>query len=482
MNTTSRPEATSTSTRGALIGLSLAILMASLGTSIANVGLPALADAFDASFQQVQWVVLAYLLAITTLIVGVGRLGDLTGRRRLLTAGIALFSASSVACGFAPTLGVLVAARAVQGLGAAILMALGIAFVRDAVPEAKTGSAMGLMGTMSATGTALGPSLGGLLIGAIGWRAIFFVNVPLGAAALYFAFRDLPADRPEVRAPGSRFDVAGTALLSLSLAAYTLAVTMGDSAFGRVNVALMIAATAGLGLFLLVESRTAAPLIQLKTFRNPLLSAGLGMSALVSTVMMATLVVGPFYLAHSLGLSIAATGLVMTAGPLVAALTAPVAGRFTDRVGAQRMTVVGLTAMAGGCFALSMLPSALGVLAYVAPIVVVTAGYATFQTANNTAVMKRVGADQRGVISGMLNLARNLGLITGASVMGAVFVAGGMHATFLVAAVMMLLALAAAFASRAYARWLASSASRRSSASRISSSPYPNSAPKSKPL
>lgn len=476
MNAKPTAKATTSSPRGALIALSLAILMAALGTSIANVGLPALAQSFGASFQQVQWVVLSYLLAITTLIVSVGRLGDLIGRRRLLAIGIVLFTAASTACGFAPTLGVLIAARAVQGLGAAILMALGIAFVRDAVPEAKTGSAMGLMGTMSATGTALGPSLGGLLIGAIGWRAIFFVNLPLGALALYFTLRALPADRPRLAAARPRFDFLGTALLAIALASYTLAVTTGKS------IALLVMAVVALVLFVVAETRTASPLIELKTFRNPLLTAGLGMSALVSTVMMATLVVGPFYLANSLGLGIASIGIVMTAGPLVAAVTAPLAGRLTDRFGTQRLTVAGLTAMAGGCFAVSVLPSSLGVAAYVGPIVVVTGGYAVFQTANNTSVMKRVRSEQRGVTSGMLNLSRNLGLVTGASAMGAVFASGGMHTTFLVAGVLMLLALAVALASRSYARWLEASSKRAASPSRMSSSPYSNSCPKSKPL
>src|SRR5690606_24352698 len=140
------------------------MLLASLGTSIANVALPAFADAFDASFQHIQWVVLAYLLAITTLIVGAGRLGDLTGRRRLLLAGIALFTLASVLCGLAPTLWLLIAARAGQGAGAAIMMALTMAFVAETVPKEWTGTAMGLLGTMSAVGTALGPSLGGILI------------------------------------------------------------------------------------------------------------------------------------------------------------------------------------------------------------------------------------------------------------------------------------------------------------------------------
>lgn len=476
MNEKPTAKATSSSPQGALIALSLAILMAALGTSIANVGLPALTESFGAPFQQVQWVVLSYLLAITTLIVSVGRLGDLVGRRRLLAAGIVLFTAASTACGFAPTLGVLIAARAVQGLGAAILMALGIAFVRDAVPEARTGSAMGLMGTMSATGTALGPSLGGLLIGAIGWRAIFFVNLPLGALALYWALRALPADRPRLAGVWPRFDFVGTALLAISLASYTLAVTVGGT------VALLVAASVALALFVRVETRTASPLIRLKTFRNPLLASGIGMSALVSTVMMATLVVGPFYLADSLGLSIAVVGIVMTAGPLVSAVIAPLAGRMTDRFGSGRLTVTGLTAMAVGCLGLSILPSSLGVPAYIGPILVVTVGYALFQTSNNTAVMKHAGSDQRGVISGMLNLARNLGLVTGASAMGAVFAFGGIHATFLVAGLLMLLALAIAIASRSYARCLEASSERAASPSSMSPSPYSNSCPKSKPL
>lgn len=146
------------------------MLMSSLGTSVANVALPTLSQAFSASFQKVQWVVLAYLLAITTLIVSVGRLGDVIGRRQLLLSGIVLFTVASVGCALAPSLGLLIAARATQGLGGAIMMALTLAFVSETVPKAETGSAMGLLGTMSAIGTALGPSLGGALIGTFSWR------------------------------------------------------------------------------------------------------------------------------------------------------------------------------------------------------------------------------------------------------------------------------------------------------------------------
>src|SRR5436190_5200044 len=207
------------SVRWVLAGLSLSMLLSSLGTSIANVGLPTLAQAFNASFQEVQWIVLAYLLAITTLIVSVGRLGDIAGRRRLLLAGIVLFTLASVLCGVAPTLWLLIAARAAQGLGAAVMMALAVALVGETVPRARTGSAMGLLGTMSAIGTALGPSLGGLLIAGSGWRAIFLVNLPLGLLSLVLAHRHLPADRRGAKAEGGGFDPVGTLLPALTLAA-----------------------------------------------------------------------------------------------------------------------------------------------------------------------------------------------------------------------------------------------------------------------
>ncbi|WP_405808992.1 MFS transporter [Streptomyces sp. NBC_00210] len=472
--TTGQDEAAARSTqrtpsvRWALASLSLSMLLSSLGTSIANVGLPTLAEAFDASFQEVQWIVLAYLLAITTVIVSVGRLGDITGRRRLLLAGILLFTGASLLCGVAPTLWLLIAARVAQGLGAAIMMALTMAFVGETVPKAKTGSAMGLLGTMSAIGTALGPSLGGALIAGLGWRAIFLVNAPLGILTLLLAHRYLPVDRREPKTDRAGFDHVGTLLLALTLAAYALAMTMGRGSFGSLNMALLLAAAFGVGLFVRAEARAASPLIRLGMFRDPALSASLAMSALVSTVMMATLVVGPFYLSRTLGLDEALVGLVLSVGPLVTALTGVPAGRIADRFGAQRMTIAGLISIAAGSFILSMTSATLGILGYIAPIVVTTVGYAVFQTANNTAVMTDVRPDQRGVTSGMLNLSRNLGLVTGASVMGAVFalasattdvttahpeaVATGMRITFAVAAMLIVVALTIAVGSRALAR------------------------------
>jgi EmrB/QacA subfamily drug resistance transporter len=448
--------------RRALASLALSMLLSSLGTSIANVGLPTLAQAFHAPFKQVQWVVLAYLLAITTLIVSVGRIGDLLGRRRLMLAGIALFTVASVLCASAASLWQLVAARALQGLGAAVMMALTMAMVGEAVPKAKAGSAMGLLGTMSAVGTALGPTLGGVLIAALGWQAMFLVNLPLGLLTLAMVWRHLPVDGPAGGSGRAGFDLAGTLVLALVLGAYALAMTTGRGDPGVRNLILLLVAVLGVGLFVRIESRASSPLVRPALFHDPVLRAGFVMSALVTTVVMATLVVGPFYLAGALGLGATSVGLVMSSGPVVAALTGVPAGRAADRFGAAAMTTAGLLTMAVGTLLLALLPASLGAAGYVLALVVTTAGYATFQAANNTGVMADVRADQRGVVSGLLNLSRNLGLITGAAVMGAVFAFGasastpglgtiqpqaaarGMHLTFAVATLLIAMALAIA--------------------------------------
>ncbi len=398
----------------------MAMLLASLGTSVANVALPALATAFAAPFAAVQWIVLAYLLAVTAGIVGVGRLGDLWGTRRLLLAGLALFAAASVACGVAQSLPALIAARAAQGVGAAVMTALTVALVRATVPKERTGAAMGLLGTMSAIGTALGPSLGGALVATVGWRGVFLVNAPLAAAAFGLALRHLPRD-PGREGARERFDVWGTLLLAATLTAAALGMTVGRSSSGGQLALLVSLAVVGAMAFVLVERRASAPLIPLGMLRDAVLGPALLTNAAVSAVLMATLVVGPFHLTRALGLTASQAGLVMAVGPVVSAITGVPAGRLVDRVGARRMAWLGLLGVAVG----AALLAACGVttLGYVLPLAGMTSSYAVFQAANNTAVMTDVAAARRGVVSGVLSLSRNLGLMTGTALLGAVFAA-----------------------------------------------------------
>lgn len=348
-----------------LAALGLAVLLPSLGTSIANVALPELVAGFDASFAQVQWVVVAYLAAVMALVVVAGRVGDRFGRRRVLIAGIGLFTCASAAAAFAPGLGVLVSARALQGAGAAAVMALAVALVGDAVPGERAGSAVGLLGTVSAVGTALGPSLGGILLAGFGWPAVFAAMAAAGAAAFVLGLALFPADR--LRAP--------------------------------------------------------APPLRLSLLRDRSLPAALVALASVSAILMTTLVVGPFYLAEA-GLDPVGIGLVMTIGPGIAAAAGVPGGRLVDRVGASVVSVAGLAGIVAGSLLMVLLPAAVGVGGYAGALAVITAGYALFQAANTTAVLRRAPESDRGVAAGLVGLARNAGLVAGASAMGAAFAFG----------------------------------------------------------
>ncbi|OWF72762.1 MFS transporter [Yersinia kristensenii] len=407
--------------RKTILSLSLPMLLSSLATSIANVGLPTLTQALNASFQEAQWVVLAYLLAMTTSAISIGRMGDIIDKRQLLIAGIGLFTLASLGCAFAPTIEMLITARILQGLGAAAMMTLTLALVGETISQEKTGRAMGMLGTVSALGTALGPSLGGMLIAGFGWPAMFFINIPFGLLALFLALRDLPTNQTQMWQPRSGFDPIGMLLLGLTLALYALSMTWGHGTFTADNLVLLGGAAISAGLLIWAEKRAKNPLIQAAILRHSVLRGGLIMSALVSTIMMSTLIVGPFYLSSALGLPAQWVGLAMSAGPIVAALCGIPAGYWVDKLGARIMVTGGLVGITFAAIVLAIIPTGLGVLGYVVPVCVMTAGYATFQTANNTLMIQSVGAERRGAISGMLNLSRNLGLITGASGMGAVF-------------------------------------------------------------
>jgi MFS family permease len=384
---------------GITITLALAMLLASLGTSIANIALPALAEAFSAPFAEVQAVVVAYLAALTVAVVIAGRLGDNHGLKPMLLVGLGLFFAGSLVCGIAPNLWSLIGARALQGIGAAFLMTLSMALMRQTASETSVGRSMGLLGTVSALGTALGPSLGGLLIPAMGWRGIFWVQLPLAAIAFLLAFAMLPNDAGKGK-------------------------TSSASLWSVLNLTL-------LPNFLV--------------------------NLLVATVMMTTLVVGPFYLGLGLGLKETLVGFLMAIGPVISIFSGVPSGRLVDAWGSSRVLAIGLALMAAGAFLLAFLPNIMGVVGYVLSIIVLTPGYQLFQSANNTAALANVPADRRGTISGLLSLSRNIGLIGGASVMGAVFafgvgteklahagpaaIASGMQLTFLLAGAIIAVAI-----------------------------------------
>ncbi|WP_225181193.1 MFS transporter [Pectobacterium aroidearum] len=346
--------------------LALAILSASLGTSIANIALPTLTETFSAPFAQVQAVVIAYLAAMALSVVIAGRLGDRYGLKPVFVAGLGLFAVASLLCAIAPHLWQLIGARALQGVGAAFLMTLGMALLRQTAGENHVGRAMGILGTVSALGTALGPSVGGLLLTAAGWRSLFWVQIPLVTIVLLLAFTQLP-DTP-VNKKAQRSDAPSTRKISL-----------------------------------------LPPLT---------------INAAIASVMMTTLIVGPYYLGLGLGLQETRVGVVMAIGPAIAIFCGIPSGRLVDTWGVGRALTGGITLVVTGTFMLAILPNLFGVAGYILAIIVLTPGYQLFLAANNTATLAEVPGHQHGTVSGLLNLSRNLGLIAGASLMGQVFSLG----------------------------------------------------------
>ncbi|CAG5015915.1 Riboflavin transporter RibZ [Dyadobacter sp. CECT 9275] len=441
---------------GLMSVVSLSVLLASLGTSIVNIALPSLTSYFSASFQSVQWMVIAYLLAITVFVTIAGKLADRYGNREVLLAGMVMYTTSSFLSAFAQDIWVLIVLRGFQGLGAAVLSTVSMAMVKNSKDKVKIGAAMGLLGTMSALGTAMGPSLGGLLLVYFSWRSIFFLLTFLGVLALMLGVRFLVAEGRTDR-KNQPINFAALLLLSVSVGTYALSMTISQKRFTIYTPVLLLLSVFAGWAFFAIQRRSVNPLMDISLTNNKALMSSLFGNFLISSIMMTTLIVGPFFLSFGLGLREATVGLLMTAGPLVSILTGIPSGRIVDKTGTRLTIKISLLLLFAGTLVLAFLPAAWGWQGYISGILLLTPGYQLFQAANNTSVMSAVGDKQGGIVSGILNLSRNIGLVTGASLMGALFTVSaqnapgavskthsiffGMQITFLTASVFLLFLL-----------------------------------------
>lgn len=403
-----------------MAAVGMGIILATIDGSIVNVALPTLVRAFDTGFAAVQWVVLAYLLTVTTLMLSVGRLGDMIGKKPLYVAGFVIFTLGSVLCGLSPTIGWLIGFRILQAIGAALLMALGMAIVTEAFPPSERGKALGISGSMVSIGIVLGPVLGGLIIGALSWHWIFYVNLPVGIVGTWMVLHFVPARRP---VGGQRFDWVGAMLLFGSLMALLLAMTLGqEGGFGQRPVLLLAAAwLVLLVLFLLVEWKSPQPMIDLGLFRNRLFNVNLltGFATFIS--MSGTIILIPFYLENVMGYSPRAVGLLLAVVPVAVGITAPLSGALSDRVGTRPIAVAGLAMIVLGFVAVSTLSLDTTAAGYVLRYLPVGIGIGIFQSPNNSAVMGAVPRERLGIASGLLSITRTLGQTTGISVLGALW-------------------------------------------------------------
>jgi len=441
----------------------MSTFLATIDSSIVNVALPTLVRDLDADFATVQWVVLAYLLTLATLLLSMGRLGDMVGKKPIYTAGFVVFTTGSVLCGLAPTVYWLIGFRVLQAIGAAMAFALGMAIVTEAFPPNERGKALGINGTVVSVGVMVGPTLGGLLIDALSWHWIFFVNLPVGIVGTLMALRFVPAFKPAGR---QRFDYVGAASLFISLMALLLALTLGQRlGFGDPRIVLLFMGWAiFLAVFIVIEWRSDQPMIDLRLFQNSLFSINLITGLMTFVAMGGTIFLMPFYLENVLGYGTRQVGLLMAVVPIALGVVAPVSGALSDRFGTRPITVVGLMALLVGYYVMRTLDTQTTMLGYVLHFLPVGVGMGVFQSPNNSAIMGAAPHGRLGVASGLLSITRTLGQITGVAVLGALWagrvvyytgtvLAGGattasaaaqvagLHDTFLTNMVLMALAL-----------------------------------------
>lgn len=393
--------------------------MGQLDSSIVTLAFPTLRHDFGASLGAVQWVGQAYLLVLIGLLSAVGRYADMIGRKLLYTYGFGVFVVGSALCAVAPNLPALIGFRALQGFGAAMLQANSVAIIASAMPRRILGRAIGVQAACQALGLALGPAVGGLLIGAGGWRLIFWVNVPAGIVGATLGWYLIPRSRHLLgRAP---FDWPGLALFLPAVSALLLAVSSASRAGSAAAYVVGLGvATVVLGAaFVVRERRAATPMLDLKLFRRLPFTAGITGGLLSYLVLFGVLTVVPFYLEDGRGLSTRTAGLLIMVLPLALGLTSPVAGRLSDRFGPRMPTVAGMAVVAAALLALALAPHDTAV--FLALLALLGIGIGAFTPPNNTAIMASVPHTQAGMASGVLNMTRGLGTSLGLAIAGLIY-------------------------------------------------------------
>ncbi|MDA8204595.1 MAG: DHA2 family efflux MFS transporter permease subunit [Thermaerobacter sp.] len=391
--------------------------MAAVDASIVNVALPDLSHYFHAAAGLTGWVLISYLLTLATLLTLFGRLADMLGRRPLYTFGFGVFIVGSAACGAAPSLPFLIIARVFQAAGAAMLQANSVAIITAAVPANVRGRAIGFQGSAQAIGLSVGPAVGGALIGLFGWRAIFYVNVPVGIIGTLMAAVILPRDK--VGGGQATFDWWGALMFSPALVAIMLAATIAPHAgwtSPRV-ISMFAAAIVLLWAFIVREKRFSAPLVNVSLFKIKVFTLGNVTGLLSYLVMFGVLFLMPYFFERVGGYSSAITGLLLTAVPVGMTVVSPQAGGLADRYGPRMLTTVGMAASALGAAILAVSMSLhASLVSLIVGLLLVGAGLGMFTPPNNSSVMGSLPSVRLGVGGGILNMSRSLGMAFGTAV------------------------------------------------------------------
>lgn len=402
-----------------LLAVGIGTFMSALDSSVVNTVLPVVSEAFQTSVATVEWIVVIYLLVVSGLLLTFGRLGDLRGNRSVYLSGFFIFVIGSALCGAAPTAVWLIAFRGMQALGAAMLFSNSPAILTKSFPAAQRGQALGMQATMTYLGLTVGPSLGGWLTQTFSWRAVFYINVPVGILAIVLSWLFVPREH-EPRA--ERFDFAGALLFMSGLVALMAALNKGeDWGWGSAPViGLIAAALVLLAVFIWVELHAQSPMLDLSLFKSPVFSASTVSAVLNYIALYTVLFLLPFYLIHGRELNPAQAGLILTAQPVIMAISAPISGTLSDRIGSRLPATLGMLILAGGLLLLSRIgpQTPLGLVA--GGLAVCGLGTGIFVSPNNSALMGAAPRTRQGIASGVLATARNVGMVLGIGLSGAI--------------------------------------------------------------
>ncbi|MCX7839516.1 MAG: MFS transporter [Anaerolineae bacterium] len=403
------------------VPVGIGAFMGAIGTSVVNIVLPIVSRDFGVSVSTIEWVITVYLLIVSGLLLSFGRLGDLYGHKVIYLIGLAIVVFSVPLCGFAQNVPMLIAARALQAIGAAMIFSNAPAILTMNFPATQRGQVLGLQSMMVYLGLTVGPSLGGWLTTQFSWRSVFFINLPLGLLALWLGTRWIPRDRPA--STRESFDVIGAGTFIVALMLFLLALNQGHAwGWTSPTILTMFVAAMILGaLFVYIERHVASPMLDLTLFRQRLFSAAT-VSAIANYICIySILFLMPFYLIQARGFSAAHAGMLLTAQPLVMAISAPIAGTLSDRIGSRLLATVGMTVLAFGTLLLSRLNAASSFNDVALALALAGLGTGLFTSPNNSALMGAAPRHQQGVAASVLATARNGGMVLGVGLAGALF-------------------------------------------------------------
>lgn len=394
--------------------------MSALDSSVVNLAMPLIKNQFSVSLSMVEWIVTAYLLVVSSLLLTYGRLSDLYGQKKFYLTGFIIFVIGSALCGFSSGIGMLITFRVVQALGAGMLFSTGPAIITNAVPPENRGRALSAVAVAVALGLSSGPVIGGLLATYIGWPSIFFINVPIGLAGIVMVFRFVPDIAKKTEKV--RFDVLGSVLVFAGLFLLLLPLSIsGDYTSPALFYPLLIAGLLIIAAFIVYELKHKNPMLNVRLFQNRVFAASNAAALLIYVAQFVLIFLFQFYLQNLRGFAASFAGILYLPMPLASMCVAPLAGILSDKVDSRFISSSGALAMACGLFLLSFLKASTPIVTIIIAMAVTGLGFGLFNTPNNSAIMGNVPPANRGTASGTLATMRNIGMALGVAISGALF-------------------------------------------------------------